>query len=87
MESPSFAYCTSAWTRPDIFEVAIRRLADNRIAVLRHEVDEDVWLRGTLEEGMAFQRRCSPEELTQMERTDGPRFRRKAGAAATGAAA
>ena len=59
---------------------AIRPVHD-RMPVLLHEEDYDLWLRGTLDDVMAFQGRCFPDELIQMERTAEPWIKRKAGAA------
>ena len=53
------------------------RAVHNRMPVLLHEEDYDLWLRGTLEDVMSFQGRCFPDELTQMERTSDPWFRRR----------
>ena len=55
---------------------AVRPVHD-RMPVLLHEEDYDLWLRGSLDDVMAFQGRCFPDELTLMERTDEPWFRRK----------
>ena len=56
---------------------ASSRPVHNRMPVLLHEEDYDVWLRGSLEDVMAFQGRCFPDELTVMERTQEPWFRRR----------
>lgn len=53
------------------------RPVHNRMPVLLHEEDYDVWLRGSLDDVMRFQGRCFPDELTTMERTSDPWFRRK----------
>lgn len=53
------------------------RPVHNRMPVLLHEEDEDLWLHGSLEDVMGFQGRCFPDELTLMERTQEPWFRRK----------
>lgn len=53
------------------------RPVHNRMPVLLHEEDYDLWLRGSLEDVMSFQGRCFPDELTQMERTGDPWFRRR----------
>lgn len=54
------------------------RPVHNRMPVLLHEEDYDRWLRGSLEDVIAFQERCFPDEMTGMERTPDPWFRRKA---------
>lgn len=53
------------------------RPVHNRMPVLLHEEDYDVWLRGSLDDVMGFQGRCFPDELIAMERTAEPWFRRK----------
>ncbi len=53
------------------------RPVHNRMPVLLHEEDYDVWLRGSLEDVMSFQGRCFPDELTTIERTADTWFRRK----------
>ena len=58
------------------------RPVHNRMPVLLHEEDYDLWLRGSLEDVVSFQGRCFPDELTDMTRTDDPWFRRKAEAPA-----
>src|SRR5688572_17956283 len=63
------------------------RAVHNRMPVLLHEEDYDVWLRGSLDDVMAFQGRCFPDELTEMERTGDPWLRRRAAEAGPGAAA
>lgn len=55
----------------------IVRPVHNRMPVLLHEEDYDVWLRGSLKDVMAFQGRCFPDELTRMERTGDSWFRRR----------
>ena len=55
------------------------RPVHNRMPVLLHEEDYDVWLRGSLDDVMAFQGRCFPDEITTIERTGDPWFRRKLG--------
>ena len=55
---------------------AVRPVHD-RMPVLLHEEDYDVWLRGSLDDVMSFQGRCFPDELTEMERTSDPWFRRR----------
>lgn len=47
---------------------AVRPVHD-RMPVLLHEEDLDLWLRGSLEDVMSFQERCFPDELIRMERT------------------
>ena len=47
---------------------AIRPVHD-RMPVLLHQEDLDLWLRGSLDDVMQFQGRCYPDELIQMERT------------------
>ena len=58
------------------------RPVHNRMPVLLHEEDYDLWLRGSLEDVVSFQGRCFPDELTVRTRTDDPWFRRKAEAPA-----
>lgn len=53
------------------------RPVHNRMPVLLHEEDYESWLRGSLDDVMAFQGRCFPDELTEMNRTSDPWFRRK----------
>ena len=53
------------------------RPVHNRMPVLLHEDEYDVWLRGSLEEVIGFQGRCFPDELTAMERTSEPWFKRR----------
>jgi len=53
------------------------RPVHDRMPVLLHEEDYDLWLRGSLEDVMSFQGRCFPDELTAIERTADPWFRRK----------
>ena len=53
------------------------RPVHNRMPVLLHEEDYDLWLRGSLEDVNAFQGRCFPDELTICEPTQDPWFRRK----------
>ena len=53
------------------------RPVHNRMPVLLHEEDYDIWLRGSLDDVMTFQGRCFPDELTAMERTGDPWFRRR----------
>ena len=54
---------------------AVRPVHD-RMPVLLHEEDYDVWLRGSLDDVMGFQGRCFPDELIAVERTAEPWFRR-----------
>jgi putative SOS response-associated peptidase YedK len=54
------------------------RPVHDRMPVLLHEDEWDRWLRGSLDDVRAFQERCFPDELTTMERTADPWFRRKA---------
>jgi putative SOS response-associated peptidase YedK len=58
---------------------AVRTVHD-RMPVLLHEEDYDLWLHGTLDDVMSFQGRCFPDELIRMERTADPWLRRRAGA-------
>ncbi len=53
------------------------RPVHNRMPVLLHEADYDTWLRGSLDDVMAFQGRCYPDELIHMERTSDPWMRRR----------
>jgi putative SOS response-associated peptidase YedK len=53
------------------------RPVHNRMPVLLHEEDYDLWLRGSLEDVLSFQGRCFPDQLTQLERTGDPWFRRR----------
>jgi putative SOS response-associated peptidase YedK len=53
------------------------RPVHDRMPVLLHEEDYDLWLRGSLEDVMSFQGRCFPDELTALRRTEEPWFRRK----------
>lgn len=55
---------------------AVRPVHD-RMPVLLHEEDYDVWLRGSLDDVMSFQGRCFPDELIELERTSAPWFRRR----------
>jgi putative SOS response-associated peptidase YedK len=55
---------------------AVRPVHD-RMPVLLHEEDYDIWLRGSLDDVMSFQGRCFPDDLIQMERTADPWFRRR----------
>jgi putative SOS response-associated peptidase YedK len=61
---------------------AIRPVHD-RMPVLLHCDDYDRWLRGSLDDLLAFQGRCFPNSLIAMQRTDEPWTRRRS-AVATG---
>lgn len=54
------------------------RPVHNRMPVLLHEEDYDVWLKGTLDDVLGFQGRCFPDELIKIERTNDPWIRRSA---------
>jgi len=54
------------------------RPVHNRMPVLLHEEDYDIWLRGSLEDVMSFQGRCFPDELTLVDRSTEPWFRPRA---------
>lgn len=58
---------------------AVRPVHD-RMPVLLHEEDLDLWLRGSLEDVMSFQGRCFPDELIRMERTGDSWFRARSAA-------
>jgi putative SOS response-associated peptidase YedK len=62
---------------------AIRPVHD-RMPVLLHEQDYDLWLRGSLEDVIQFQTRCYPDELIQIERTAEPWLKRAPAQAAAG---
>ena len=47
---------------------AIRPVHD-RMPVLLHEEDHDRWLHGSLDDVIAFQTRCYPDDLIEIERT------------------
>lgn len=49
--------------------------------VLLHEADYETWLHGSLDDVIAFQGRCFPNELTAMERTIEPWSKRSSKAA------
>jgi len=53
------------------------RPVHDRMPVLLHEEDYDLWLRGSLDDVIAFQDRCFPDELTSIERTADPWFKRR----------
>ena len=55
---------------------AIRPVHD-RMPVLLHVEDYDLWLRGTLDDVIAFQGRCYPDELIEMDRTADPWLKRR----------
>ena len=57
------------------------RPVHNRMPVLLHEEDYEIWLRGSLDDVMGFQGRCFPDELIAMERTAEPWFKRRTEAA------
>lgn len=48
---------------------AIRPIHD-RMPVLLHADDYDLWLNGSFEDTLAFQSRCFPDDLIEMRRTD-----------------
>jgi putative SOS response-associated peptidase YedK len=50
---------------------AIRPIHD-RMPVLLHRDEYDTWLNGTFDDALAFQLRCFPDELIEMERTTDP---------------
>ena len=54
------------------------RPVHNRMPVLLHEEDYELWLRGSLDDVMSFQGRCYPDALIEMERTADPWIRRTA---------
>jgi putative SOS response-associated peptidase YedK len=54
------------------------RPVHNRMPVLLHDDEWDRWLHGSLEDVVEFQTRCFPDELTGIERTADPWFRRSA---------
>ena len=47
---------------------AMRPLHD-RMPVILHQSEYDQWLHGSLDDLIAFQKRCFPDELIQMDRT------------------
>lgn len=53
---------------------AVRPVHD-RMPVLLHEEDCDLWLRGSLDDVRAFQDRCFPDDLIAIERTAEPWLR------------
>jgi putative SOS response-associated peptidase YedK len=60
---------------------AMRPLHD-RMPVLLHPDDYDQWLRGSFEDLLAFQERCFPDDLIEMDRTSELWVPKKAKAAA-----
>jgi putative SOS response-associated peptidase YedK len=52
------------------------RPVHDRMPVLPHQQDYDVWLTGSIEDVMSFQGRCYPDELISVERTLDPWIRR-----------
>lgn len=54
------------------------RPVHNRMPVLLHADEYDRWLEGSFEEALAFQDRCYPDELIEMERTSDLWAKRKA---------
>jgi putative SOS response-associated peptidase YedK len=53
------------------------RPVHNRMPVLLHEDDQHRWLQGGADIAHEFQARCFPPELTLIERTQDPWFKRK----------
>jgi putative SOS response-associated peptidase YedK len=53
------------------------RPVHNRMPVLLHADEHDKWLHGPMEDVIAFQFRCFPDELIEMERTSEPWIRRE----------
>lgn len=53
------------------------RPVHDRMPVLLHVEDYDRWLRGSLDDVIAFQDRCFPDELTTLNRTADTWFRRR----------
>jgi len=53
------------------------RPVHDRMPVLLHPHEWDQWLHGSLDDVLAFQGRCFPDEVTRIERTADPWFRRK----------
>jgi putative SOS response-associated peptidase YedK len=56
---------------------AIRPVHD-RMPVLLHPDEYDTWLHGSIDNVIAFQARCFPDDLIEMERTPEPWLRRSA---------
>jgi putative SOS response-associated peptidase YedK len=54
----------------------IVRPVHNRMPVLLHGDEWDRWLHGSIEDVVEFQTRCFPDDLTGIERTNEPWFRR-----------
>jgi putative SOS response-associated peptidase YedK len=54
---------------------AIRPVHD-RMPVLLHPDEHDAWLHGTIDDVIAFQHRCFPDDLIQIERSTEPWVRR-----------
>ena len=52
------------------------RPVHNRMPVLLHPDEHDQWLRGSIEDVIAFQSRCFPDDLIEMERTSEPWIKR-----------
>lgn len=52
------------------------RPVHNRMPVLLYADEWDAWLHGSLDDVVALQSRCFPDELTGIERTSDPWFRR-----------
>jgi len=48
------------------------RPVHNRMPVLLHADEHDQWLHGSIDDVIAFQFRCFPDELIEMERTNEP---------------
>lgn len=57
------------------------RPVHSRMPVLLHPEDYGTWLRGSLDEVLAFQGRCFPDDLIAMDRTQEHWLKRKAAAA------
>ncbi|OAN57420.1 hypothetical protein A7Q26_17000 [Sphingobium sp. TCM1] len=56
---------------------AIRPVHD-RMPVLLHRDDYDAWLHGSFDDALAFQARCFPDDLIEMDRTSELWVKRKA---------
>jgi len=56
---------------------AIRPVHD-RMPVLLHPDEHDAWLHGSIDDVIAFQERCFPDDLIEMERTNVPWIKRDA---------
>jgi putative SOS response-associated peptidase YedK len=48
----------------------------DRMPVLLHAEDHERWLHGSLDDVIAFQHRCFPDQLISIERTNDPWIRR-----------